>query len=202
MKVYVVTKGDYSSYRILKVFLDKKKAEEYAKYSSSSWEKAVVETYDTNDENFQIKGGYIKCTLHFKVSMFKVFNLETLNEQWCVNTFFNEKDYKNQVEYVYLKKALDGLIFETEFLEADFHKDEENAITYEFSLTRYFKEFDNFVKNTPDKCKKLLTKIGSDICAEISNYMLEGLDKKQIDEIMCSRYLYVINKDDIEEEKD
>lgn len=197
MKVYIVTKGDYSSYRILKVFLDKKKAEEYAKYNSSFWEKAVVETYDTNDENFQIKDGYIKCTLYFKVSMFKTLNLETLDEQWCINTFFDEKDYENRAEYVYLKKPFDDLIFEEGLQE-----DESDAITYAFYLTKYFKEFDSITKNTPDKCKKLLAKIGCDICAEISNYMAEGLDKEQINEIMYGRFSHDINENDIEEEKD
>ena len=198
MKVYIVTKGDYSSYRILKVFLDKKKAEEYAKYSSSSWEKAVVETYDTNDENFQIKNGYIKCKLYFKISMYKVLNLENSQSEWRINTFFDENDYINQVEYVYLKKEFDDLIFELKPSE-----EVEGTINYEFGLTKYFKEFEGITKNTPDKCKKLLAKIGCDICAEISYYMMnEGYDLEQITEIMYSKYKHDVRITDIEEEKD
>ena len=68
---------------------------------------------------------------------------------------------------------------------------------------KYFKEFEGITKNTPDKCKKILAKIGCDICSEISYYMMnEGYDLEQITEIMYSKYKHDVRTTDIEEEKD
>ena len=198
MKIYIVTKGEYSSYRISKVFLTKKKAEEYAKYNSSVWDNASVEVYETDYDNFQVKNGYIKCELHFKVSMYKALNLETSQNEWHINTFFDENDYTNTAEYVYLKKEFDDLIFENEPSE-----EEPGTINYEFTLIKYFKEFEDVTKNTPEKCKRMLAKIGCDICAEITYYMkVVGYDSDQITEIMRSKYKHGIDTDEIEEEKD
>lgn len=50
MKVYVITKGDYSDYHIVGVTTDKDKAETVAKEVSGEWQfnTASVETYDTD----------------------------------------------------------------------------------------------------------------------------------------------------------
>ena len=51
--------------------------------------------------------------------------------------------------------------------------------------------------------KKILAKIGCDICSEISYYMMnEGYDLEQITEIMYSKYKHDVRITDIEEEKD
>ena len=47
MKIYVVTAGSYSDYRIEKVFTDKAKAEEYAEWLYDS---NPVEEYETEDD--------------------------------------------------------------------------------------------------------------------------------------------------------
>ena len=49
MKVYVITKGDYSDYHICAVALDLAKAEKLAKIFTDSYEDAVVEDFDTEE---------------------------------------------------------------------------------------------------------------------------------------------------------
>ena len=49
MKVYVVTSGIYSDYRIERVFLDKNKASEYAEWLRDNH--VTVEEYDTSDDD-------------------------------------------------------------------------------------------------------------------------------------------------------
>lgn len=53
MKVYIVTKGAYSDYQIVKVFLEYAKAEKYIELNKNNslydWD---VEEYDTYDDNF------------------------------------------------------------------------------------------------------------------------------------------------------
>jgi hypothetical protein len=56
-KVYVVTSGEYSDYHIVKVFLDKAKAEKYAEVykKTESWADSVgVEEYIIYDDNFEV----------------------------------------------------------------------------------------------------------------------------------------------------
>ena len=51
MKVYIITKGAYSDYRIVAVVLDKKRAKEIVKAVSDpkwSFEEARIEEYDTD----------------------------------------------------------------------------------------------------------------------------------------------------------
>jgi hypothetical protein len=57
MKVYVVTRGEYSDYSIDKVFLDKEKAEKYAElYSKGNcYDTTRVEEYIVYDEFFDSK---------------------------------------------------------------------------------------------------------------------------------------------------
>lgn len=50
MKVYIVTSGEYSDYGIDAVFLDRKKAEAYARYHTEGWGEPRVEAYDASDD--------------------------------------------------------------------------------------------------------------------------------------------------------
>jgi hypothetical protein len=56
MKVYVITKGSYSDYRICAVALDKDKAEILRK-ALSGWEEAEIETYETDQFITEIEAG-------------------------------------------------------------------------------------------------------------------------------------------------
>ena len=49
MIVYVITKGEYSDYRIIGVTLEKEKAEELRKLYTKEWDAAYIEIYDTDD---------------------------------------------------------------------------------------------------------------------------------------------------------
>ena len=49
MKIYVITKGSYSSYHICAVATDKKKAKKLAKIYTDRYDDAKVEEYDTED---------------------------------------------------------------------------------------------------------------------------------------------------------
>lgn len=60
MKIYIVTSGEYSSYRIEAVFLDKKKAEEYCSYYTSGWKIFNIEIYETADDFYKApKKGFL-----------------------------------------------------------------------------------------------------------------------------------------------
>lgn len=64
MKIYVITKGDYSDYRICAVATDPTKADQLAEFFSSRYEPAEVEEYDTEDVPDLMKGGMVFC-VHF-----------------------------------------------------------------------------------------------------------------------------------------
>lgn len=56
MKVYVITKGDYSDYHICAVTLDKDKAEQLReKFSKGYYNEADIEEYDTEETEEIIK---------------------------------------------------------------------------------------------------------------------------------------------------
>lgn len=50
MKVYIVTHGSYSDYRIDKVFLNKKKAERYVETARKGYDEPRIEEYETHDD--------------------------------------------------------------------------------------------------------------------------------------------------------
>lgn len=58
MKVYVLTKGEYSDYSIYAVVDDKAKAELLKEALSDEYDEANIEEYDTEDANID---GYLKC---------------------------------------------------------------------------------------------------------------------------------------------
>lgn len=51
MTVYVITRGDYSSYEICGVTLDKNRAEKMQKFYSDSLDGATIEEYETDAED-------------------------------------------------------------------------------------------------------------------------------------------------------
>lgn len=75
MKVYVITKGEYSDYSIFGVVLDKKRAEKLAKYISDDYCCGMVEEYDTDqfgplfegkkpyEVGYRIDGSVRQCNL-------------------------------------------------------------------------------------------------------------------------------------------
>lgn len=73
MKVYVITKGEYSDYSIYGVVLDEKRAEALAKYIGDDFNCGMVEEYDTDqfsplfdgkrpyEVNYRIDGSVRDC---------------------------------------------------------------------------------------------------------------------------------------------
>ena len=49
MKIYVITKGEYSDYHICAVATDLERAETLKRYYSECWEDAEIEEYDTDN---------------------------------------------------------------------------------------------------------------------------------------------------------
>lgn len=74
MKVYIITKGDYSGYHICAVTTDKKKAEILRKAHNDldGWHKARIETYDTDEFLTEIENGLnlYDCTMERDKPMF------------------------------------------------------------------------------------------------------------------------------------
>ena len=64
MKVYIVTSGEYSDYRIEKVFTDRESARLYALTHFGRYDYAEVEEYDTEDE-YSVDAKYFKVDCGF-----------------------------------------------------------------------------------------------------------------------------------------
>lgn len=62
MKIYVITKGEYSDYHICAVATDPVKADQLAEFYSSKYDKAYVEEFDT-----EAVPGFTKGMSSFKV---------------------------------------------------------------------------------------------------------------------------------------
>lgn len=58
MKVYVITKGEYSDYMICDVTLDKEQAELLKIDYSDRWEEAQIEEYDTDRYKIEVSDDY------------------------------------------------------------------------------------------------------------------------------------------------
>lgn len=58
MKVYVITKGEYSDYMICDVTLDKEQAELLKIDYSDRWEEAQIEEYDTERYKIEVSEDY------------------------------------------------------------------------------------------------------------------------------------------------
>lgn len=58
MKVYVITCGEYSSYTICAITLDKAQAELLKIRYSDKWDEACIEEYDTDDYKIEVSNDY------------------------------------------------------------------------------------------------------------------------------------------------
>jgi asparagine synthetase A len=64
MKVYIISKGEYSDYHICAVTLDEQEAERLAKIYTDSWDYAIVEEWDT-DEHKDLLNGRVPYVVKF-----------------------------------------------------------------------------------------------------------------------------------------
>lgn len=179
MKVYIVTQGAYSDYSIRKVFLDKEKAEKYAKYISTQYDEAYVEEYDTYDENFITKKPYIKCSLHYTVDI--------------SNNTTNRIIYQNGI--IYQDHDTECVAMEKEFNDLIVQRDYDSS--YEsYVIIKYF-DGNKYDKTT---ALKELEKIGYDIGSEILEY-LKDYNLEKTFEIIYSKYKHDVDLKELEEEE-
>lgn len=54
MKIYAITKGDYSDYHICRLTTDYEKAKRYKEAYSDKWNEACIETYEDNENDEQM----------------------------------------------------------------------------------------------------------------------------------------------------
>ena len=98
MKVYIVTEGAYSGYHIERVFLDKKKAEEYVKFHSGNlnmiFDDMQIEEYETYDDKFITEKENSPC---IRVTLFYNFEENKITENYSY--YKNENDVKEENLY-------------------------------------------------------------------------------------------------------
>ncbi len=88
MKVYIITKGEYSDYHICSVCLDKETAEKRKDLYSDGWDKAEIETYDTDDS----------CDEYYKVGD-EIYRKDG-KIQYCVTVFDNGETVVKKRDYI------------------------------------------------------------------------------------------------------
>lgn len=91
--VYIVTAGDYSDYRIERVFFDKDKAYKYCDLMNNRYNDYRVEEYDPSDNDIKISDEYI------------VFENKTYRQNTYICYEYNGRDTKVSVE---LKTVVDS----------------------------------------------------------------------------------------------
>lgn len=106
MKVYVITRGEYSCYEICAVTLDKKQAELLKVRYSNENDEASIEEYDTDNCKIEVSNDYkpmwnVEFWLHdgaitrcYKVSHDNLRNGEIYANKWCneVKVFVEAED--------------------------------------------------------------------------------------------------------------
>lgn len=96
MKIYVITKGDYSDYHICAVTIDKNKAKLLKeKFSNEHWGNAVIEEFDTDNEEEVLKYE-------------NVYDCRYLEEESAIKVSASDFDYYRPEDLI-VKKYKDGL---------------------------------------------------------------------------------------------
>jgi hypothetical protein len=106
MKIYIVTAGEYSDYHIVRVFLDKEKAERYISLCGNHYDEPVIEEYETDDDsiieeiNF-IRAEFIKTKNESKVNIqIKKSNTLDDNEEKINGNWFWYYETLNQKQLI------------------------------------------------------------------------------------------------------
>lgn len=66
MKVYVITRGEYSDYHICGLTLDEEKAKIMQRHFSTDWDSAEIEEYDTDEFNPVFEGKSLYSVIFYK----------------------------------------------------------------------------------------------------------------------------------------
>lgn len=96
MKIYVITKGEYSDYHICAVATDLEKANALAEYYSDRYDAAEVEEYDTDDAPDPTKGKWM-----YRVRFAPSGDVADINQ--VLPDYCDKKtwEYTNEPGYVY-----------------------------------------------------------------------------------------------------
>lgn len=99
MKIYIITKGNYSSYHICAVSIDKKKAETLRKAFSNGWGEAQIETYESDEFLTEIENGFklYDCAMKEDGDM-SITTFES-SIDYIDSANFKVKKYKNVPRY-------------------------------------------------------------------------------------------------------
>ncbi len=100
MKVYIVTSGIYSDYCIERVFLDKEKAEEYAKWVRDSND---VEEFDTADDCFNRKQYVVCISLKWGKDEGEILSSNTWRDSGTAFSYNHYYDYLGCEELVIVR---------------------------------------------------------------------------------------------------
>lgn len=88
MKIYVITKGEYSDYHICAVTDDKEKAEILANRFSDHWDEAGIEEYDTDDCEIIIKQKNIyECGKDKETNKISISKVNYINDENVVKEY-------------------------------------------------------------------------------------------------------------------
>ena len=133
MKIYIVTRGVYSDYRIEQVFLSEDKANEYCKYSKGYGE-AEVDEFDTFDNSFNMcdykTKKYIQvcyeCCEKDGIDriLFEIREYGSFNQSDIDKYPFNDKSYSYSANthYIHIRKVVDDDFIITEEVETKYLK--------------------------------------------------------------------------------
>lgn len=116
MKVYIITSGIYSDYRINRVFLDKNKANEYAEWLND--DHVTVEEYDTSDNDYINKQYHVRVTLKWYKN--KKEKLSTNSYRDCESDYnynFYTNYGGNYGEELVLTRTVNGENFDEHYWE-------------------------------------------------------------------------------------
>lgn len=114
MKIYIVTSGIYSDYRINRVYIDKNKANEYAEWLGS--DHVTVEEYDTSDNDYINKQYCVRVTLKWYKN--KKEKLSTNSYRDCESDY-NYNSYINWLyeEELVVVRTVNGVNFDEHYWE-------------------------------------------------------------------------------------
>lgn len=93
MKIYVVTRGEYSDYHICAVTDDKEKARIIVEKCSDHFNLAKIEEYDTEDCEIIIKRKNMYSCSKYKnneIEIFKITRLEECDDEDVIEDYYGE----------------------------------------------------------------------------------------------------------------
>lgn len=165
MKIFIVTKGDYSDYHIIACFINKDQAEKCALMYSDSYEVAWVSEYETKDSDFV--SDEKQCTLIAEIDTRPIFKNISSSAHCVIKGPFNEKSIKNCDE---------STIFADEFITVGTYSGGgcNIRIKKNYSYERF----------TDESATEHFQKFIYDLITQLKSYILDGADERTIGRLL------------------